>query len=146
MRLRALINLSAVLMLIACTTTASPGSSALAVHDAWVRPARGVMHASAAYLQLENTGTQADQLLSVSADFAAHAGLHESKDTDGVMSMSPVASIAVPAQSTVELQPGGYHIMLMGLTRDLLIGETVTLTLTFANSPPLIVSAEVRDE
>lgn len=57
--------------------------------------------------------------------------LHTMEEKDGVMSMHPVEAIDVPANGSAELKPGGFHVMFIGLTRDLNVGEQVTVTLTF---------------
>lgn len=61
------------------------------------------------------------------------------------MSMRPVEKIPVPAGETVNLQPGGYHIMLMDLAAPLEVGSTIEVTLTFENAGDVKVEAEVRD-
>ena len=63
----------------------------------------------------------------------------------GMMSMSPVEEIPVPAGETVSLEPGGYHIMLLDLVAPLETGSTIELTLTFENAGEMVVEAEVRD-
>lgn len=62
-----------------------------------------------------------------------------------MMSMRPVEKIPVPAGETVNLQPGGYHIMLMDLAAPLEVGSTIEVTLTFENAGDVKVEAEVRD-
>lgn len=63
----------------------------------------------------------------------------------GMMTMTPVDRIDVPAGGSVALEPGGYHIMLLGLTAPLEAGTTVEVTLTFENAGEVAVSADVRD-
>lgn len=64
----------------------------------------------------------------------------------GAMKMQPVDKIVVPAKGSVELKPGGYHIMLMKLAKPLVKGETFDVTLTFASGTTQVVKVEVRDE
>ena len=101
---------------------------------------------SAAYMTLTNGGGASDTLVSVSTDAAAVVELHTSEiDADGVMRMRPLTNgLEVPADGSVTLEPGGNHIMLMDLQRDLNPGDTVTLTLTFASGKTLTVEAEIR--
>jgi hypothetical protein len=63
----------------------------------------------------------------------------------GMMSMKQVDAVPVPAGETVELKPGGYHVMLIGLTKDLSAGDTLDVTLTFEPGGTVDVSAEVRE-
>ena len=61
----------------------------------------------------------------------------------GMMGMQPVARLEIPAGGTVELKPGGYHIMLMGLARPLKEGDEIELTLSFAKAGDVKVKAKV---
>jgi copper(I)-binding protein len=63
----------------------------------------------------------------------------------GMMTMSPVEEIPVPAGETVSLAPGGYHIMLLDLVAPLEMGSTIEIILTFENAGEMVVEAEVRD-
>jgi copper(I)-binding protein len=85
-----------------------------------------------------------DALLSVSTPAAAKAELHESMNVGGMMSMKPVERIDVPSGQSVQLKPGGYHVMLMDLTAPIDVGATVDLTLTFANGAKVTVKAPIR--
>jgi len=62
----------------------------------------------------------------------------------GMMGMRPVARLDIPAGGKVELKPGGYHIMLIELTRELKVGDKVEITLTFEKAGDVKVTAEVR--
>jgi len=64
---------------------------------------------------------------------------------NGMMSMQEVESVAIPAGETVALEPGGYHIMLLGLTEDLVVGDTVEVELSFESGASQRVTAEVRE-
>jgi copper(I)-binding protein len=69
--------------------------------------------------------------------------LHETVVTDGIASMPHAMSIPVPAGESVELAPGGYHGMLMGLTATLAEGDSFPVTLTFQNAGEVVVNVEV---
>lgn len=98
----------------------------------------------AVYVTLTNTGAQADALLSASSDAAQTVELHEVKNDAGVMKMRPVAKIDVPAGGKIEMKPGGYHVMLLGLTRDLKPGDKVLVTLKFERGGEVRAEAAVR--
>ena len=84
------------------------------------------------YLAISNAGAQADRLMGVSSKIAKSVSLHQSRvDANGVASMSPVAALEIPAGETVLLEPGGYHIMFMGLTGRFSEGDMLPVTLTF---------------
>ena len=97
-----------------------------------------------AFMTIKNATGQADWLVGASCDAAQAAEIHESVVENGVASMRPVESIAIPDGKMVELRHGSYHIMLINLNRDLKDGETVTVTLKFSQAGeidlPLVVS------
>jgi hypothetical protein len=99
---------------------------------------------SAAYMTLVNPGDTPDALIRASTDAAETVELHTVIMEDGVMMMRPVTQIDVPASGETELRPGGFHVMLLGITDDLEEGETVDLTLTFENAGDVSISAPVR--
>lgn len=141
-----LLSLALALSAAACSSGggSSPGGT-LTVTDAWARPSTGMAMAGAAYLTITNGTGEPDALLSVSTPVATTPELHEtSADPSGMMGMHPVDRIDVPAGQSVKLQPGGYHIMLIGLTADLVAGSTIQLTLTFEKAGQITVTAEVR--
>ncbi|MCB0908103.1 MAG: copper chaperone PCu(A)C [Nocardioidaceae bacterium] len=85
-----------------------------------------------AFGTLTNNGDTDDALVAAACDVAGMVQIHETVDNgDGGGTMQPVDEIAIPAGDTVKLEPGGYHVMLMGLTKELKAGDTVTITLTF---------------
>lgn len=128
-------------ILVSCTSSTS---ASMTVADAWARPAASGAE-TAAYLIITNPSTAEDALLSVSSPDASMAGLHRtSTDASGMTGMAPVPEIAVPAGGTVTLAPGGFHVMLMGLGRDLTVGGTLDLKLVFRNAGPMTVQAAVR--
>ena len=138
------------MMLVACGSGASaspaaePGGS-LAVRDAWVRAAdQGGL--TAAYLTIVNGTATDDVLVGVSApDVATSASLHETTTgDDGMTGMHHTPSIAIPANGTVALEPGRFHVMLEGMKRSLVAGATVRLVLTFERAGPVTVDAPVR--
>ena len=99
---------------------------------------------SAAYFTLLNTGGSADALVKVASDVAASVELHTMTMNAGVMEMRPVAQIDLPVGAEVKLAPGGFHVMLIGLKKDLVEGETVKLTLTLKSGATIEVSAPVK--
>lgn len=97
-----------------------------------------------AFMNIRNTGRQGDRLLSVESDVAEVIETHTTEMRNGVAAMARIDGIDVPGLQTTELKPGGLHIMLIRLTRDLMPGDTVNLRLNFEVSGPIDVQAEVR--
>jgi copper(I)-binding protein len=128
---------------------AQPETSAgagLAVEGAWARQSPMEATNGAVYMTLRNSGAAEDRLLGAASDVAATVELHETTSSGGMMSMSPVAAIPVPAGGSVDLAPGGYHVMLIDLVRPLEAGQTIPVTLTFEQAGTMTVMAEVRAE
>lgn len=87
--------------------------------------------AGGGFMTITNNGDTPDRLIDVRADFLK-VEVHETVVTDGVAQMLPVEGIEVPPGETVTLQPGGYHVMFVGLEgRQLIEGESFTGTLVF---------------
>ncbi|MCS6938489.1 MAG: copper chaperone PCu(A)C [Roseiflexaceae bacterium] len=100
---------------------------------------------SAAYMVIRNTGNEPDKLIAASTDVAKTVELHTVVEEGGMMRMRQVeGGIDIPAKGEVVLKPGGFHVMLIGLTRDLNAGDKVQLTLTFEKAGQIPVTAEVR--
>ncbi|CAG0936260.1 hypothetical protein TFLX_05128 [Thermoflexales bacterium] len=138
-----------VVMLAALVLAACGGSSGttngVTVSEAWARPSPMMDRAGAAYMVLQNNGAAEDKLLSVEGDIAQTIELHETKESGGMLAMSPVPNIPVPARGKTELKPGGLHVMLIGLTRELKAGDKVQLTLNFEKAGKVPVAVEVRE-
>jgi copper(I)-binding protein len=108
--------------------------------------ARASIPNGAVFMKLMNEGNQDDLLLSAESEVAEAVELHESKmDENEVMKMSPVPNIPVPAGETVTLEPGGLHVMLMGLKEELAPGDKFSLTLNFERAGPQTIEVEVSD-
>lgn len=141
------------------------GTSAIAVREAWTRPAQAAMdhgtmpgmdHSamgamvggtnSVVYLTIANTGDGADTLTGVTSDVAGAIELHRTEIKDNVATMRQVKTIEIPARGDVRLDPNGYHLILVNVTRDLKVGDTVTLTLHFKQAGAVPVTVQVRDQ
>lgn len=135
-----------VVALAACGEKATDSAAAptgLSVRGAWARAAdSGAM--TAVYFTLANDAAASDTLTGVSSPDAALTEMHISTQHDGMMHMSPVTALPVPAQDSVSFRPLGAHVMLTGVVRPLTEGDSVTTTLTFVSGTTLTVRAGVR--
>jgi periplasmic copper chaperone A len=111
------------------------------IKDAWARATPGGAQAAAAYVTLESS--TGDRLTGVSTPAAQKAELHSMTMDGSVMKMRQVDAIDLPAGKPVALKPGGYHIMLTGLAKPLVEGQSFPLTLTFAKAGSREVSVLV---
>jgi copper(I)-binding protein len=104
----------------------------LEIGHPWSREVPAGASVAGGYLTIVNHGGAPDRLLSISSDISAKAELHEMAVKDGVMTMRQVeGGLEIPAGATIELKPGGYHLMFMGLKRLPKQGDTFPATLTF---------------
>ncbi len=100
---------------------------------------------SAAYMIIMNNSDTANAIVGAATDVATTVELHTVEMDNGVMKMRPVEQIDVPANGQATLQPGGFHVMLLGIKQDLVEGDTVDLTLTFQNGEEITVAAPVGE-
>lgn len=109
----------------------SAGASAdgLVLDGAWVRAMPPGRPMTAAYLRVDNPSEATVTVTSVRAS-AGEASLHESRAVDGQMRMRELSELPVPAGGSAILEPGGLHIMLMGLESTPKEGDTLTLCLS----------------
>lgn len=111
----------------AAAVLSAPAVAQVTVKDPWARATVPAAKSSGAFMQVQSK-TNA-RLVGVSSPVAGVAELHQMSMQDNRMTMAPVEAIDLPAGKTVALASGGYHIMLMGLTRQLKEGETIPVTL-----------------
>ncbi|SNZ14059.1 copper chaperone PCu(A)C [Hydrogenobacter hydrogenophilus] len=110
------------------------------IKNAWVREVPPVSSMSAAYMIIENKGDQPDKLLSASTSIAKVVEIH--KTVGG--KMRRVKALEIPPGKSVELKPGGYHLMLINLVQKPKEGQKVELTLKFEKSGEVKVQADVK--
>jgi copper(I)-binding protein len=113
--------------------------------DVWARAGAAEMGNGAAYMILRNSGDTADRLVKAESDVAGAVELHKSSMEGGMMKMDPVDGIDIPGKGQAELKPGGFHVMLIGLKRELKAGEKIKLKLQFEKAGTQEVEAEVRN-
>jgi periplasmic copper chaperone A len=151
MRKVALIALTLAALALAGCTTAPPvqngGSTVgvgISVAAAWARSADEGN--GAVYMLIRNIGNEPDRLVGVVGDVAGALELHTSENSNGVVAMRPVDGIDLPAGGQLELRPGGYHVMLVGLSQALAPGDRFPLLLQFERAGEVEVVAEVRNQ
>lgn len=117
---------------LAAAFVATAAHAAPKVEAAWSRPAvQGSI--GAGFMTLTNPDAKPDALVAVQSPAAREVQIHQSSMTNGIAAMKKLDRVALPAGRRVTFAPGGYHLMLMGLTQALKAGDTVPATLTFAS-------------
>ena len=115
----------------------------LEIAGTWVRATPPNRDVTAAYLVIKNRSDRTRELLSVETPVAEYAELHTMRQVDDMMEMKKIERLVVPAQGEAVLEPGGNHIMLFGVKRQMVEGDSVSLTLRFADQSTRNVVAEV---
>lgn len=114
----------------------------LEISDVWARKTRRTTSA-AVYLKVHNGTETVESITDVSSPIANMATLHLSQEVDGVMRMDMQDSVPVPVGATVAFEPGGLHIMLMGLSKPLAEGDVFPVTLSFEQAGDITVYVDV---
>ncbi len=112
------------------------------VRDAWARSTVQGQQASGAFMKL--TAKEGARLVAASSPVAGVVEVHEMKMEGDVMRMRAIAGLDLPAGKTVELKPGGYHVMLLDLKTALRSDSTVPLTLVFKDAKGLESKVDVQ--
>jgi len=123
--------------------TAAAKSSTISIDNAWSRATPKGTAVGAGFLTISNKGTSADKLLGGISKIGT-VQIHEMKMNYGVMQMRALRSLAVPANGTVELKPGGNHLMFVNLKAPLVEGQDVAATLKFEKAGAIDVTFRVQ--
>lgn len=117
----------------------------LSIQHPWSRETAVGQAVGGGFLTISNSGPSEDRLLSCTTPVAGEVQLHTMTMDGGVMRMRQVTGgIAIPVRGSVELKPGGYHIMFMGLKRQLRQGERFPVTLRFQRAGSVTVQFAVQ--
>ena len=126
----------------ACSKMRGGSENPLQITDAWARP--GQAGATSAVYFVINNGGDEDTLLSASTSSAERAELHMSRMEGDTMMMQPQENVPLPEKSTVEFKPGGLHIMLVNLRKNITAGENLIISLNFEKAGTIQIEAPVR--
>lgn len=125
-------------------TSACGGNDTVAVQEAWARPGFNGDN-SAIYFDITNSSDLSDNLIGAKSDIASMAEIHLSKmDSAGTITMEHQDLIVVPANGSLEFSPGGLHVMLVSLLKDLAPGDSFPVTLEFQRAGDITVEVNVR--
>ena len=119
-------------------------SAQTVVDDAWVRATVAGQPSTGAFMHI--TSNTDSKLVEVRSPVARTVQIHESKMQNDVMSMKPVAAVALPAGKSVAIEPEGYHVMLIDLVNQVKAGDQVPLTLIVEDSKGVKELIEVKAE
>jgi copper(I)-binding protein len=116
----------------------------LNIESAYVTALIPGQEVSAGYISISNSGDQ-DQVLQSFNSSAAHmVQLHEVAISSGIMSMDKVDELVLPAGGSINMQPGGLHLMIMGVDKEAFAGDSVDMQISFANGEVIDINMPVR--
>lgn len=121
-------------------------SADVVIENAWTRASLSAAVKNAAgYMTIRNTTDKADALIAIKGNVADVTEVHEMTFVDGVMRMNAIESLEIPANGEANLEPGGYHVMFLGLKEPFKEGESFNLTLIFENAGEVEVPVTIRE-
>lgn len=125
--------------------TATPAAAELVLSGAFARATLPNQPVGGGFLQITNGGLEDDRLIAVSTPIAGRAEIHEMAMQGDTMKMRQIAQgLPIPAGATVSLEPGGFHLMFMGLEGPLVEGEKFEATLVFEKAGAMVVPFTIR--
>jgi copper(I)-binding protein len=128
-----------------CAAAQDYSAGSIQVAKPWTRATPKGSSVAGAYMTISNKGAAADRLLGGSTDVATRFEVHRMNVENGVMTMRPVeGGLEIKPGETVELKPGSFHVMLIGLKKPLEKGQRVKATLEFANAGKVDVEYAVE--
>ena len=119
-------------------------SGGLQIGNPWARATPKGSTVAAGYLTITNKGSEADRLIGGTAAPASRFEVHDTVTENGVGRMRQVTNLEIKPGETVELKPGGMHVMLMGLKQPLAKGQTVKGTLVFEKAGTVAIEFTVQ--
>jgi copper(I)-binding protein len=134
-----------VLMPVAALVRADVAGSVV-VTDPWVRALPPTQANTAAYMVITNNSGQAVEILAARSDVASRVEFHTTREVEGYQRMQQLEQLQLPAEGTLELAPGGTHLMLLGLQRMPVAGEQVELCLQLSAGDETCFMADVRKD
>ena len=123
---------------------ANAGAQGITVQDAWIRGIPPSATTTAAFMTIHNAGSDDAILKSADCEVAENVQIHTMEQVGEIMKMKEVSELRIPANGQAVLAPKGYHIMLIGLVRPIKEGESIPLSLNFADRPTVVVDAVVK--
>ena len=144
-------SLATICLSLLLSTPALAGDAGMAkvgdvmIHDGWARASIGSAPNSAAYVTLMTHGETADKLVGVSTPVAETAELHNHIMEGDIAKMREVEAIEVKPGEMARLEPGGFHVMLMGLRGPLNAGDMLPLTLIFEQAGEVTLEVPIKD-
>ena len=98
----------------------------------------------AGYMSITNSGAMERSIVSLSSESFMHIDIHQSIEKDGMISMQPVHAFSISPGKSMQLVPGGFHLMMMNPLQPLSLGDQISVTLQFDDQSTQIIQMVVR--
>ena len=115
----------------------------LVIDHAWSRQSPMAADVAAGFMTITNTGSEDDKLVKATLEITGTVQLHDMQMDGDVMRMREIPAIDIPAGQTVELKPGGLHVMMIDMKGPMKEGDMIPITLTFDDGSSKKVDAKV---
>ncbi len=133
------------LIALALLVTSLPLAAAgLIITDAWIKDLPAAVPMRAGYMSITNSGAMERSIVSLSSESFMHIDIHQSIEKDGMISMQPVHAFSIPPGKSMQLAPGGFHLMMMNPLQPLSLGDQISVTLQFDDQSTQIIQMVVR--
>ena len=132
-----------IIMITSVAHAAEVTAGDLVIEQAWARATTLSARTGATYLTVRNTGSQPDRILSMETPVAGHAVAHQTRQEGDVSRMSETGPLSISPGGTLEMKPGGMHIMLMDLSGGLKLGQQFPLTITFERAGKVEIPVKI---
>lgn len=120
-------------------------AEAIQVENPRIRATPPGQPVTGAFMTLTNASGEAYALTAAHSDIAGVTELHETSMQGDMMQMQKVEKIDIPANGSVELKPGSFHVMLIQLQKPAVEGETESITLTFSDNSQTTIEAPIAN-
>ncbi|GAB1344191.1 copper chaperone PCu(A)C [Gemmatimonas sp.] len=144
LRSKSLLLAAVLLPVVSACATAEPPRTGRFVSSAWARPADSGA-TSGAYVTIVNADSSSVELVGASSTVALAAEVHETMTHEGMSHMMARTAVAIAPRDSLVMTPGGLHIMLLQLTRPLVAGDSIPVTLRFSAGDSVVVNVPVRE-
>lgn len=132
-----------ILMILTLLPFTAWAQGSIRIDNAYVREMPPTAETAAVYMTIRNVGSHGIDITDVSTDVAESAMIHLSSMQNGMMVMEHLMTLEIPSGESVRLEPGSFHIMLEGLRRSLVAGDSIRMVLKFSNGMTAQVTVPV---
>ena len=130
--------------LLMLATSLQADSSKLQFNNGWIKQLPPVVPMRAGYVAINNPSEQTVEITKAHSDSFNMIELHESRMEDGMMKMVEQESLVIPAKGSLQLKPGSFHLMMMGLKEQLEVGDVVNVDFSFNDGTSKSIAFEVK--